>query len=591
LANRFGLMPDPSPLGPTASDCDVVIIGSGAGGLSAAVVAAKLGLKVILLEASEWIGGTTAISGGMVWAPANPFVPDDQPKTARDYLDRISPETGYSDLRESFIAAAGEAVRFFRERTAVQLRPVTRYPDYYPNTQGAMPGGRVLEPEPFDGRELGDAFHWLRWPLPEFTLFGGMMLSRADIPHFRAVFRSIKSTWRVAQLMAAYGLQRLAHPRGTTLYLGNALVARLLRAALDAGVVIRRQSIAEKLIVEAGAVAGVTIRNDAGASEDIRARYGVVLATGGLGQDRELRQHLFPHMAREHSAAVPVSAPVGARLALAAGARIEGENENPAFWVPVSPFQRRNGEMARFPHTVTDRGKPGLIAVNTEGKRFVNEARSYHEFVLAMLREGAKAQPAWLICDSQFLRKYGLGAVRPMQWSVRHEIETGYLKKAATLAELAQKIGVPAETFESTVTDFNHHAVRGEDPEFGRGGDIYQLHLGDAAVKPNPCVAPIVKVPFYAIAVYPAELGASVGLKTDPMGRVMKADGLPLRGLYASGNDMHSVMLGSYPGPGITLGPALTFGYLAAKAIVQDGASQDAARRSSNSINAVRPSG
>jgi succinate dehydrogenase/fumarate reductase flavoprotein subunit len=247
--------------------------------------------------------------------------------------------------------------------------------------------------------------------------------------------------------------------------------------------------------------------------------------------------------------------------------------------------------MGRFPHTVTDRGKPGLIAVNKQGKRFVNEAHSYHEFVLAMLHESAKAQPAWLICDSQFLWKYGLGAVRPMQWSVRHEIETGYLKKGATLAELAQKIGVPAKNLQRTVTDFNCYAAKGEDPEFGRGGDIYQCHLGDAAVEPNPCVAPIIKTPFYAIAVYPAELGASVGLQTDPMGRVMKADGFPLHGLYATGNDMHSVMLGSYPGPGITLGPALTFGYLAAKAIACDAASQDAARRSSNSINAVKPSG
>jgi succinate dehydrogenase/fumarate reductase flavoprotein subunit len=550
------------------SGCDVIVVGSGAGGLAAACTAAASGLSVLLLEQSSCIGGTTAISGGMIWAPANPFLPTDSIEAARLYLDDIAPAEGRDAVREAFLAEAGEAIRFFCERTAVKLRPVARYPDYYPDRPGATAGARVLEPEPFDGRELGEAFSWLRPPLPEFTLFGGMMVSRADIPHFRAVFESFRSALRVARLVAGYGLQRLRHPRGTTLYLGNALVARLLKSALDAGVVVRRNVTVQALVRSDDGVGGVVLRDAAGREERVTAGRAVVLATGGLGQDPEWRERLFPRAAQGQSAAVPVgSAPVGARLAAPFGARVTGGNVNPAFWVPVSVFERPDGTKARFPHTVTDRGKPGLIAVNRNGSRFVNEALSYHEFVLAMFAAGEAALPTWLVCDSRFLRKYGLGAVRPMSLSVRRELASGYLRSGATLSELARSIGVPPENLKMTVERFNADARRGEDTEFGKGGDIYQRHLGDSEVGPNPCLAPLETPPFYAIAVHPAELGAAAGLAVDARARLLGPNDEPIPGLYACGNDMHSVMLGSYPGPGITLGPALTFGYIVGKEI------------------------
>jgi succinate dehydrogenase/fumarate reductase flavoprotein subunit len=218
-----------------------------------------------------------------------------------------------------------------------------------------------------------------------------------------------------------------------------------------------------------------------------------------------------------------------------------------------------------FPHTVTDRAKPGLIAVGSDARRFVNEAVSYHEFVRAQLANADRAIPAWLVCDRKFLWKYGLGKVKPFSLSTRADSASGYLKRANSIEALAEEIKVPAKSLRGTIEGYNEHAARGEDPAFGKGGNIYQRHLGDAENRPNPCVAPIKDAPFYAVAVRPADLGMSSGIVTDPQARVLKSDGSAIDGLYACGNDMASVMEGAYPGPGITLGPAVTFGWLAGR--------------------------
>jgi succinate dehydrogenase/fumarate reductase flavoprotein subunit len=226
---------------------------------------------------------------------------------------------------------------------------------------------------------------------------------------------------------------------------------------------------------------------------------------------------------------------------------------------------RRDGSRGLFPHTVTDRAKPGLIAVDKNGRRFVNEAVSYHEFVRAQLANADRAVPAWLICDRRFLWKYGLGKIKPFALSIKADIASGYFKAADTLLGLASQIGVSERGLSETIEEFNRHAAQGEDPALGRGGDIYQRALGDADQQPNPCVAPITKPPFYAVAVYPADLGMSAGIVTDTRARVLAMDGSPIDGLFACGNDMASIMEGAYPGPGITLGPALLFGWLAGR--------------------------
>jgi succinate dehydrogenase/fumarate reductase flavoprotein subunit len=554
-----------------ASDAyDVVVIGAGAGGMTAAAVAAAEGLRVLVIEKTEFVGGTTAWSGGMVWIPANARMKqaglDDSPSDAAKYLAATVPENENADLRETFLARGPEAIEYLEANTEVRLWPVKTYPDYYPEKPGATAGGRVLEPVTFDGARLGVNFKRLHPPLPEFTVFGGMMVNRLDIPHLRKFGRSFRSTLRAMGLVSQYALQRLRAPRGTTLHLGNALAARLYASLLARNVEILFGARVEGLVVEGGAVRGVNIASSSG-TRSVVARNGVVLASGGFSHDKSFRERFFPGAAGFVSATAPAGTGDGLRLARAVGASIGTRVANPAYWVPASLFRRPDGSQGVFPHTVTDRAKPGVIAVNSQGRRFVNEALSYHEFVLAMLRDGngATGREFYLICDRDFLWSYGLGRIQPFSRHIGRYVSSGELIEAPGIAELAERLGIERLVLSATLDGYNAHARMGLDPEFGRGATIYQRHLGDVDNMPNPCVAPIAQAPFYALRIYPADLGTAIGLRTDRDARVLDEDGAAIPGLYACGNDMGSIMNGNYPGPGITLGPALTFGYIAGR--------------------------
>jgi len=542
---------------------DAIVLGAGAGGLAAACAAAARGLKVALLEKTPWVGGTAAISGGMVWVPGNSKMPPaglpDSDAAARAYLGATLSAGSKPELVDAFLRHGPEAIDWFEAHTQVKLKPVVRYPDYYPSRPGATLGGRVLEPVGYDARGLGDAFSLLRSPLPEFTLFGGMMIDRADLPHFRAVMRSPRSMLRVARLLLRHGLERLAAPRGTSLVLGNALVARLLRSALDLGVEIRTKVDVAKLVQGADAVEGVELRD----GTRITASRGVVLACGGFSHDAERRPRWLPEGTDAASPVCDGNTGDGLRLGESAGGRVPEGNLHNAYWAPLSRFRRPDGSPAVFPHTVADRGKPGIIAVNAKGERFTSEAVSYHEFGLAMFR--AKAIPAFLLCDARSLWQYGLGGVRPFTRLLERFVEQGYLVTGATPADLAAKLGIDASGLERTLATYNTDAVTGTDTQFNLGGDDYQRFLGDRAHGPNPCMRPIESAPYYAVRLHPSDLGTAAGLETDADARVLDRDGQPVPGLYACGNDMNSIMGGAYPGPGITLGPALVFGWLAAR--------------------------
>lgn len=559
---------------PAHESYDVVVIGAGAGGMTAAAVAAAEGLRVLVIEKTAFVGGTTAWSGGMVWIPANAKMKEaglsDSVTDAVRYLSSTVPEPANAGLRAAFLARGPEAIAWLEANTEVRLQPVKAYPDYYPERLGATPGGRVLEPVAFDGTRLGAHFARLRAPLPEFTLFGGMMVNRLDIPHLRRIGKSLRSTLRAARLVSQYALQRLRWPRGTTLHLGNALAARLYASLLARQGEILFSADVDDLSMQGDRVGGVVIRHG---SRDrlIVARRGVVLATGGFSHDPVLRKRLFPAAAGFVSATNTAGTGDGLRLAATAGAALNTDATSPAYWVPASLFHRADGSRGVFPHTVTDRAKPGVIAVNAAGRRFVNEALSYHEFVLAMLRDGNAEpdRPFYLVCDRQFLWRYGLGRIKPFTRSVRRYVASGELIKAPDIAELATKLGIKPSVLSATVANYNSDAKDGRDPEFGRGSTIYQRHLGDAAHKPNPCVAPLLRAPFFAMRIYPADLGTAIGMKVDAQARVLRGDGSPIAGLYACGNDMGSIMNGNYPGPGITLGPALTFGYIAGRHLAE----------------------
>jgi succinate dehydrogenase/fumarate reductase flavoprotein subunit len=322
----------------------------------------------------------------------------------------------------------------------------------------------------------------------------------------------------------------------------------------------------QKLVVEYDGVTGAIVQRE-GKRIRINAKRGVVLACGGFPHDVERRKQLFPHAptGKEHYSPSPdTNTGDGLRLAEAVGGRVDGTIPNAAAWVPASVTTRPDGSKGVMPHFI-DRAKPGVISVTPKGKRFTNEGNSYHDFVQAMVvaNKGEPEVSAWLLCDHRVLRNYGLGCVAPFPLPFGRHLKSGYLKRGATIGELAKNIGIDAAVLQATVDEFNRDAAKGEDPLFGKGSKAYNRYQGDELITPNPCVAPLAEGPFYAIKLVIGDIGTFAGLVTDEKTRVLDASKKPIKGLYAVGNDAASVMGGNYPGAGITLGPALTFGYIA----------------------------
>jgi succinate dehydrogenase/fumarate reductase flavoprotein subunit len=555
-------------------EADVLVVGSGAGGMSAAITAAAAGLETMVLEKTGFFGGSTAISGGVVWVPENQGMADagapDEPGSALRYLREILGPRLREDMIAAFLENGPRMVAFFQRETEVQLEPRMHGPDYRPNLDGASLGGRGLDPLVYDGRKLGEWFAKLRPPLPQMTAFDGMMVNRADIDHLLSVWRRWRSFLHGSKILARYASDRLRYPRGTRLLAGNALAARLLRSAVDKGVSLKTNTEVTGLITGNGAVLGAEVELE-GQKLRVKARRGVVLASGGCAGNPEMRRQLVPHAADHFSMAPEGNVGQGLAIAQKVGGIVEDSNVANVFFAPVSVFTRPDGKKIQFPHLILDRQKPGLIAVNQQGLRFVNEADSYHDFVLGMYgRKGEQpAIPAYLICDSQFVAKYGIGLVRPAPFPRRQFIKAGYLIEAATLGALAQRLDMPSANFEATIAKANRFAKEGFDPEFGKGESAYNRYLGDPAHQPNPCLGPIEKPPFYAVKVYPGDIGSSRGLRTDTHARVLDRDDRAIPGLYACGNDMNSIMAGTYPAGGITLGPAMTFGFIAGRDLAE----------------------
>lgn len=552
-------------------EVDVLVVGAGAGGMSAAITAHTEGCSVLLVEKTDRIGGSTAVSGGAVWAPLNSQTakvghPDSFDK-AWTYMRNTVGDAAPESMQRAFLQSCAAAVDFLEKNSEVKLAARTYSPDYYPDREGAAFGGRSLDPVMFDGRLLGAHFGELRDPLPEFTVLGGMMVNMTDAKHLLAVTRSFTSWKEGMKLVLRYFGDRLrGFHRGTRLVLGNALAARLFKTVLDRRIEYWLGAPLKQLEVEGGRVIGAAIEH-AGRVERVRVRRGVIIATGGFPWSPEMRGRLYPQPTGPWSMSPQGNAGEGIAIARAAGASMGSGYFAPAFWAPVSILQRPDGTHVRYPHLVWDRAKPGLMAVNAAGRRFVNESTSYHEFVLAMYRshQTVPTLPAFLVCDSDFMERWGMGLALPGGRPRGHLERAGYLYRADSLEDLGAKLGIDAKALKESAERFDRFGETGQDPEFGKGSTDYNRYLGDPDHKPNACLGALRKAPFYAVKVYAGDIGTACGIRCDENAQALDADGQPIPGLYAAGNDMQSVMGGQYPAPGITLGPALTFGWIAGR--------------------------
>jgi succinate dehydrogenase/fumarate reductase flavoprotein subunit len=556
---------------PARLTCDVLVAGSGAGGLAAATTAATLGLKVVLVEKDRWIGGTTALSGGFMWLPGNPVSRRagvaDSAEAARTYLSHEAGNHFDVGKIDGFLSAISEAVSFYESKTLLAFDAAADFSDYHPEAPGGIAGGRSIIARPFEGRELGARLAQLRPPLPELKFAGMTIGTGPDLKHFSNATRSIRSTLHVAGRFARHFKDLVVHGQDMRLTNGRALAGRLFQSAIDAGVDVRVEAPLTDLLLEDGGVSGAVIGHGKSAFK-VLARRGVILATGGFPNDKSLRRRLFPHDAIGvgHLSPAPASnTGDGLRLANRAGASLLLDYPNAAAWVPVSRVPRKDGAWGLFPHFI-DRGKPGLIAIKPNGKRFANEANSYHDFMQGLFKaqESGDRCNAFLVVDHRFLRAFGLGFVKPFPVPYAPHVRSGYLKTGRTLEELAAAAGIDAKGLVETVASYNRDCADGVDRAFGKGSTAYNRFYGDSRFRPNPCLAPIEHGPFFAVEIFVGDLGTFAGIRTNAHAQVVKDDGEPINGLYAVGNDAVSIAGGNYPGGGITLGPAIVFGYVAA---------------------------
>lgn len=563
--------------------CDVLIIGSGASGLMAALAAHAEGLKVIVIEKEPLIGGTSARSGGWLWVPGNPISAragiQDDPAEARRY---IRAETGArcdAEKVEALLAHGPEMVAFCEARTMVRFSAAPAFPDYHMDQPGAALG-RPICAQPFDARPFGTLARRLQKPLRAMTFLGMAISSGGELGHFFNATRSLRSLDFVIRRLARHGFDLLRFGQSMRLANGNALVGRLLASVEAANIPVLVDTAATDIVFAGSRVSGASVSRQ-GAPVTIETSRGIVLATGGFQQNPGMRKARLADAAGAEPTPLSPAGNTGDGLAmgLGAGGQVHTDLTQPAAWAPVSEVCWPDGTKGAFAHII-DRAKPGVVAVLRNGRRFVDESCSYHDFVVAMRKaaqENQSAAEAFLVCDHATLRKYGLGFVKPFPIPLRPHLRSGYLLRGRTLRELAGRAGIDAEALAATIDTFNPAAAQGMDPQFGKGQSIYGRYMGDQNAAPNPCTAPLLEPPFYAVRVTPGVLTTYVGLRTDASARVLDPAGQAIPGLYAVGSDAASLGGGGYLGGGANLGPGMTFGYIAGRALASEAGAGPAA--------------
>ena len=543
-----------------AAEVDIVIAGSGAAGMTAALTAAHLGATAVVLEKTAVFGGSTARSGGGIWAPGNTVlrragVPD-TPELASAYLAHVTGDHVPAELRDALLDHCAAMLDLVLAMTPLRFAWVPGYSDYYPEAPGGLACGRSIEPVPLDGSVLNGEL--ARLNRPYLPVPDGVAVTQADYRwltlgprHPRAVVASAKVAGRLAR-------SRLLRHR--MLSLGQALAAGLRAGLLSTDVPVWLDTPLTGLVVTDGRVTGVRAIRD-GEPVLIRARHGVLIATGGFERNEEMRQrYQRPPIGTGWTTGAAGNTGDGIVAGQEAGAATGLMDD--AWWGPSIP-------LPGGPYfCLAERSLPGCILVNGAGRRFVNESAPYVDAVHAMY-DGNTAEnphiPAWLVFDQRYRDRYVFAGLPPRRPLPRRWYAAGAVFRAPDLGGLAEAIGVSPGPLAETVSRFNEFARKGRDEEFRRGDSAYDRYYGDPRVRPNPNLAPLSAPPFYAVKIVPGDLGTKGGLRTDARARVLREDGSVIPGLYAAGNASAAVMGHSYAGAGATIGPAMTFGYIAAR--------------------------
>lgn len=552
---------------------DVLVVGSGAAGATTALRAAALGLSVLIVEKAAKFGGTSATSGGVMWIPDHGLSGGtDSREEALRYLDAIVAGPVQRDRLESFVDQGPRMIAFLKDSGIAMT--ASDWPDYFPEAPGARSDRAILCPT-FDGRRLGAMFPLMREQYARFKLFNRYAMDVGQTFSILARARGWKRT--VARILTHYwsdvGTRRLTR-RDRRCTMGGALMGRIYERVFERRVEVRLGTRFEALVLDQGRVTGVTVSR-LGRSRTITARRGVVICAGGFEWNQELRDRFFPIPGHVSHSSTPEHANRGEALLAGLAIGAATEHVESGWWIPTMAIPMPAASNFEQTHQAAfDVGRPHSVCVNRNGDRFVDEACGYDRFGKAMVEDqlatGANT-PCWLVFDARFRAKFTAGGLLPSTIMPDRAIPVDwwdhYLFRADSVAALARKIDVPQAQLERTIANMNVYAKQGADPEYGRGGNAYDRMFGDAAVKPNPCLGPIDRGPFYAVQIQLGDIGTKGGLKTDAFARVMDRQGQPIAGLYAAGNATGGPFGDCYPGAGGTIGPAMTFGFVAANHI------------------------